>query len=149
MNRIYYKLSFLACLLFFFFQSETARHSKGKWIFQGHATSHQPSLACHSMFWIPSSLSSAVEACVVGLCQISLEGNTYLQCFPLLLSPQCPLPPPQTTLLSSPPPIHKLSQEMPASEYHIGHEGLGQLLCLLAVLNKQRAVHKLLVNTKA
>lgn len=68
--------------------------------------------------------------------------------------PSPPLPavspaPPHIALLSSLPPAHKLSQEMPGSEHRIGREGLGQLLCLLSVLNKQRALPKLLVNTKA
>lgn len=62
--------------------------------------------------------------------------------------PFCPFTP-QTTFSLPLLPIHKPTLEMPAWEHRIDHEGLGQLLCLLAVLNKQRAVHKLLVNTKA
>lgn len=68
--------------------------------------------------------------------------------FPFYL-PTVPPVPLKTTLSLPLLTIHKLTPEMPRWEHHIGHEGLGQLLCLLAVLNKQRAVHKLLVNTKA
>lgn len=59
------------------------------------------------------------------------------------------LPTLQTTFSLPLLPIHIPTLEMPGWEHHIGHEGLGQLLCLLAGLNKQRAVHTLLVNTKA
>lgn len=85
---------------------------------------------------------------MVELCQHRSGIRLLPAVFPFYL-PLCPLSPLQTALSLPLLPIHKPTLEMPGWEHNVGHEGLRQLLCLLAVLNKQRAVHKLLVNTKA